>query len=97
MNFVFHPEAREELENAIVYYENCQAGLGIAFLNEVDATIERILAFPEAWTKLSVNSRRCLTNRFPYGVIYQILDKDCIRIIAVTALHQKPNYWLQRI
>jgi len=97
MNFVFHPEAQTELEQAIEYYESCQVGLGTEFLEEVYATIQRIIAFPEAWTRLSKNSRRCLTNRFPYGVIYQILDEDCIRIVAVMELHKKPSYWQNRI
>ncbi len=97
MNFLFHPEAQAEFAQAAEYYESCQPGLGLDFLEEVYAAIQRILAFPEAWTKLSANSRRCLINRFPYGVIYQILNEDCIRVIAVMQLNQKPNYWQQRL
>jgi plasmid stabilization system protein ParE len=96
MNYIFHPEARIELEHAIDYYEDCQEELGSEFLEEVYSTVQRILTFPEAWTMLSSNSRRCLTNRFPYGIIYQILDDNCIRIIAVMQLNQKPDYWRER-
>jgi hypothetical protein len=80
----------------MAYYEDCRIGLGLEFLEEVYVSIQRILAFPEAWTMLSANSRRCLTNRFPYGVVYQILDADTIRIIAIMELHQKPGYWQSR-
>jgi hypothetical protein len=97
MNLIFHPDAIKELEQATTYYENCQDGLGAEFLDEVYSTIQRILAFPNAWTMLSVNSRRCLTNRFPHGLIYQILDNNCIRIISVMQLNQKPDYWRQRV
>lgn len=96
MNYIFHPDAKKEFVQAIDYYEDCQAGRGIEFLEEVYSTIQRILSFPEAWTPLSVNSRRCLTTRFPYGIIYQILDKNTIRIIAVMQLNQKPDYWQER-
>lgn len=58
MNFVFHAEAQAELEEAAAYYESCQLGLGAAFVDEVYATIQRILAFPESGTKLSPGSRR---------------------------------------
>jgi len=37
---------------------------------------------PYAWTLLSTNTRKCLTNHFPYGVIYQITDEE-IFVIAV--------------
>ena len=32
--------------------------------------VEQILQFPNAWAPLSKRSRRCRTNRFPYGLIY---------------------------
>ena len=97
MNFIFHPDAKEEFKQAIAYYEDCQAGLGSEFLEEVYSTIQRILKFPNAWSMLSVNSRRCLTNRFPYGIIYQIINDTCIRIISIMQLNKKPDYWRKRI
>jgi hypothetical protein len=89
MNFIFHPEA-------IAYYEDCQEGLGTEFLEEAYSTIQRILTYPEAWTMLSAKSGRCLANRFPYGIIYQILNEDCIRIISAMQLNRKPDYWHKR-
>lgn len=95
MTYSFHPEARTDLNQAVDYYENCQSGLGSEFLDEVEAAIERILQFPEAWSKLSHRTRRCLTNRFPYGIIYQIQENH-IRIIAVAHSHRHPKYWVDR-
>ena len=69
MNFVFHTSAREELNRAVDYYEECEAGLGYDFLEEVYATIKRIQAYPEAWTHFSSRTRRCLTHRFPFSVV----------------------------
>ena len=76
MKYSFHPSAKIELQKAINYYEGCQPGLGLEFAREVYSTIQRIIHFPEAWSKLSKNTRRCLTNRFPYGVIYQITEDE---------------------
>jgi len=95
MKFYFHKEADEELDRAVEYYEQFQQGLGLEFAEEVYATIQRIIRYPEAWSKISRNARRCLMNRFPYGIIYQV-KLNAIRIIAVTHLQQRPGYWKER-
>ena len=96
MKFYFHPDAKEELDGAVAYCEQCQPGLGLEFAEEVYATIARIIQYPNAWSTLSKNSRRCWVNRFPYGVIYQIKSRT-LRIIAVAHLHRRPGYWKGRI
>jgi len=96
MKYSFHPSAKIELEETINYYEECLPGLGGKFAKEVYSTIHRIIQYPELWSKLSKNTRRCLMNRFPYGVIYQILDKEVL-IIALMHLKREPRYWKNRI
>ncbi len=76
MTFEFHPEARIEFIEAIVYYERCRKGLGVRLSREVYATINRVTRGPNAWPKISENTRRCLTRRFPYGVIYEVRQND---------------------
>ena len=95
MKYSFHEEAEKELNDAIDYYNECQNGLGFEFVEEVHSSIQNILLFPSAWAPLSPNTRRCLTNRFPYGVIYQI-TADEIFIIAVMQLNRDPGYWKNR-
>ena len=96
MRFYFYPEAEDEFDKAVEYYEECQSGLGLEFAEEVYTTIARIIQYPEAWSAISQNTRRCLVNRFPYGVIYQI-KSNMLRIIAVANLHRRPNYWKDRV
>jgi len=96
MSFSFHPEAERELDEAVAYYEQSQSGLGIEFAEEVYATILRIIQYPNAWTKLSSNTRRCLMNRFPYGVVCQA-KSDTVRVIAVANLNRRPGYWSGRL
>ncbi len=95
MNYTFHPEAKAELNEAVDYYNGCQPGLGSEFAGDVFVAIQNILAYPEAWTPLSKNARRCLVRRFPYGVIYQIAG-GAILIVAVMQLNRKPGYWKGR-
>lgn len=96
MNFYFHEDAETEFDRAIAYYEDSRSGLGLEFAQEVYAAITRIIQFPDAWSPMSKNTRRCLVNRFPFGIIYQ-LKSDCVRIIAVADLRRRPNYWKDRV
>lgn len=89
--------ARVELRGAVRYYNTQRPGLGAEFKSEVRAAIQRIKRLPRAWQAIDGEDlRRCQTNRFPYGVIYQIRDKE-ILIIAVAHLHREPGYWLDRL
>lgn len=95
MTYYFHPLAEQELDKAVRYYEDCCPGLGLEFAEEIYATISRIIAYPKAWTKLSKHTRRCLVNRFPFGIIFQVKSSE-LRVIAVANLNQKPGYWKRR-
>ena len=95
MKYSFHPSAKKELNEAIDYYDECQEKLGAQFAKEVYKSIQVILQFPQAWSPLSKNTRRCLINRFPYGIIYQVIKNE-IFIIAIMQLSKKPNYWDDR-
>jgi plasmid stabilization system protein ParE len=98
MNIRFLEPAAAELYEAIVYYNIQRNGLGLEFAKEVEDTIERIKQNPEAWTTISTSkqARRCLTNRFPYGIIYQI-RKNTILIVAVMHLKRRPQSWQSRL
>jgi plasmid stabilization system protein ParE len=95
MRFHFHPQADEEFNEAVKYYEDRQPGLGLEFTEEVYAAIARISQYPDAWSPLSKNTRRCLVNRFPYGIVFQV-KAGMLRIIAVANLHRRPGYWKDR-
>ncbi len=96
MKLKYHPRARIELNKEADYYEKRQSGLGWDFLEEIQLTIRRILEFPNAWHPLSANTRRCLTNRFPFGIVYQV-KADEIRIIAIAHLKRRLGYWQDRL
>ena len=92
---LFHPEAEVELQAAAGYYEQKAAGLGEAFLEEVEKAISRILNSPETWPVLSGPVRRCLLKRFPYGVLYRCESRR-VFILAIMHLRRKPGYWRGR-
>ena len=98
MNIEYLEPAAVELYEAIGFYNIQRQGLGLEFAKEVEDTIERIKQNPEAWTTISTSkqARRCLTNRFPYGIIYQIRE-NTILIVAVMHLSRRPQTWQSRL
>lgn len=95
MTFEFHPEARSEFFDAIAHYESSSKGVGLRFSKEVYATINRAIASPNSWPSITDNTRRCLTHRFPYSVVYEVRQHD-ILIIAVAHFRREPFYWSDR-
>jgi len=95
MTYSFHPEAEAELVEAFDYYESCQPGLGEDFSYQLFAAIKNIIAFPNAWPIVDDPVRRCLVNRFPFGVLYDI-EGNGIFVLAVMHLHRHPDYWKDR-
>lgn len=96
MTFSFHPEADTEFHEAVDYYEACEPGLGYDFSLEVFSTVQNIVNSAAAWPVLDEDVRRCLVNRFPYGVLYSIEETE-IFILAVMHLRRDPDYWRKRL
>ena len=96
MTYRFLSPAQSDLAQAMDYYERASPGLGLEFLTEVERTVQRIVLNPEAWMKVSANSRRCRTRRFPYGVFYLIHDAEVV-IAGVMDLRRHPDSWRTRI
>jgi hypothetical protein len=96
MKIEFLLPAKIELTASIAYYNEQSEGLGYEFAAEVNRTLERIVQYPDAWVSLSKRTRRCRTNRFPYGLIYQIRE-DRLLIVAVMHLNRNPETWKSRL
>lgn len=85
-----------ELQETINYYNLQKSGLGFEFALEINKTVRMISECPEAWQKISINARKCRCHRFPYNLIYTLLNNKII-IIAVMNTKRDPDYWLKRI
>lgn len=93
---IYDPLAKFEIKEAAAYYESCQEGLGRAFLETIEGDVQKLAANPLHYRKIGRHFRRCLVNRFPYGIIYRV-DGDIIFIAAVMHLKREPDYWKQRL
>ena len=81
--YQFLPKAEEEMNEAAQFYEGRSEGLGEDFLDEVQHTIESILAFPESGPVVSENFRRRILRRFPFGLLYAILRERGVRLTPI--------------
>ena len=93
---IFLPQARQELREAVAYYDTQQSGLGDRFLARVHDAIADIEAMPEAYSPLDGVYRKYGVRPFPYAVIYRV-DGDAIVIVAVMHQKRKPGYWHDRL
>lgn len=95
MRVIFTRYAKQELEDAIRFYELEYSGLGKRFKEEVKSAALRIAKYPQAWSTERGDVRKCLLHRFPYKLLYSI-EEDHILVIAVAHQHRKPDYWIGR-
>ena len=91
----FHADANAEMTEAAQYYEQRAFGLGLSFLDAVEAAVEKVLQEPEAYGLVGAEIRRKLVDRFPYSLLYAI-DGERIRIVAVAHHKRRPGYWRSR-
>ena len=96
----FEDEAGQELEDAVLWYEDQKADLGLRFLEAVERTLDRIGQFPAAGAPVprlpaEIPARRAPVAGFPYHVVYLELPGS-IRVLAVAHDSRRPGYWHSR-
>ncbi len=94
-------EASAELEDAVRWYEQRHAGLGLAFLAAVDVAVRSILRWPRAGVSIDrlapgLEVRRVPVPRFPLYLSYLVSD-DEIHVLAIAHDRRRPAYWSGRV
>ncbi len=86
MNYeiIFESRATRELFEEWIWYEERQAGLGDKFENEVYKRIEQIKQNPERYPSRKKAFRESKIKRFPFLIIYKILEEE--KIIFITSI-----------
>jgi plasmid stabilization system protein ParE len=87
--------AQKELDDAVLYYEMEQPGLGNRFKDEVRQSIARIQMYPTSWPIERGEVRKFFVHKFPYKVLYSLQEKKIV-ILAIAHQHRKPGYWIDR-
>ena len=93
-----HPEAKEELADAAVWYERRRAGLGQEFRSAVRSAARIVGENPNAWSVSEYESsvRVFTLRRFPFLLPYTVEAKSVV-ILAVAHAKRRPGYWRSRL
>ena len=95
MRVLFTRYAKQELEDAVRFYELEVPGLGAKFKDEVRKAALRIVEYPQAWSVERGDVRKYLLHRFPYKLLFS-METDHLLVIAVAHQHRLPHYWVDR-
>jgi len=95
MKAIFLPVAKQEFDQAIEFYEEQLTGLGVLFRYEILEAIDFICLYPEGHQFITKHTRKCPIRKFPYLILYGIIDNTII-ISAVAHQHRNPHFYINR-
>ena len=93
--------ARIELRAAARRYEQERVGLGERFALVIDKAIRDAVADSLRWPLMpsvpeELGVRHRLVEAFPYAVVYRIVAKEIVEVVAVMHGRRSPDYWQDR-
>ena len=97
---VIRPEVEQDVAEAAAWYEARQLGLGAKFVEEVIAVWDALAENPLLRCRRhpTKHIRWRYPDRFPYRVIYEVLDaEETVVVAAVLHAARHDRHWLRRI
>lgn len=96
MRIEYHPAIEVELAEIRDYYNERFLNLGADFINEVERQVLRIAAMPSRWMIVRGDTRRALMKRFPYAILFRVVDDTVIRVTVIKHERRHPSYGISR-
>jgi len=96
----FRPEVEQDMAEAAAWYEARQAGLGAEFVEEIIRVWDALAETPLLHCRRhpTRNIRWRYPDRFPYRVIYEVLDAEqTVVVAAVLHAARHDRHWQRRI
>jgi plasmid stabilization system protein ParE len=87
--------AEEDLRDAKSYYESKRTGLGEELVEEVEITLNNIVANPKQFPIVKKDIRKGLVNRFPFA-IYFVFKNYIINVLSIFHASRNPTVWKKR-
>jgi toxin ParE1/3/4 len=78
MRLRYSETAKDDLRIAFQWYEAQRRGLGLEFLDCIEAAIETIQQMPKLYAEHHAHFRRALVRRFPFSIFYTIEEKEIV-------------------
>jgi toxin ParE1/3/4 len=83
-NVLILAEAEHDLDDAFIWYELNQIGLGKRFFESVDESVQFLSENPFMFAEIYNGLRRSLIKKFPYGIYYKIiLETKELQIVGI--------------
>lgn len=95
LHLSIQPEAADEANEAFLWYESHQPGLGAEFYRELARCIEFLLEHPMLARIVYRNVRKRRLDRFPYSLIYRIAGNE-LSVISIFHGSRNPKAWKKR-
>ena len=92
---IIKPYAERDLEEAYVWYNEKQEGLGNRFLEQVERSLQFVEINPQQYQFRYKEVRMTKVNRFPFCLHYTI-EEDAIFVHAVLSTSRNPEIWRTR-
>ena len=94
---VFAPPVKQDIQEAVYWYNSKQKGLGKRFLNELKNHINIIKENPQSFAVRYDNIRCLPIKEFPFMIHYTVdIDNKTIYIYAVFHTSRNPDIWKNR-
>lgn len=92
---VVRPDAVNDLQEAINWYESKRPGLGQLFKQVVWKSVRQIIESPLAYPIVQRSIRRAKVRRFPFGIYYEIEGSQVV-VLAVYHFKRSSRGWKDR-
>jgi toxin ParE1/3/4 len=93
---IVHPAAAAEAVDAHEYYAAANPRAAERFAELLDEALSNIAERAETYPRIAGELRRCLLPKYPYGVLYEIVDDETVFVLVIMHLKRKPGYWKGR-
>jgi plasmid stabilization system protein ParE len=97
---VIRPEVEADVAEAAAWYDFQREGLGAEFVGEVLLVLDALAVNPllNSRRHSGKNIRWRYAERFPYRVIYEVIEEEnSVVIAAVLHAAQHDRHWLRRV
>jgi plasmid stabilization system protein ParE len=93
---ILWPEAQQEYDDAVDWYESQRSGRGVLFLERIHDTLDQISANPEWYPIVQDDIRRAVVRRYPFIILFRIRPRRIV-IVAVFHTSRDPGVWQRRV
>jgi len=98
VNLIYDPGANEDYYEGIEFYLNRDPGVAVRFVEEIEATEDRILKDPESYAFMAPELRSLRVPGFPYSIVYRYSPIEPeVFVVAVWHMSRHPRYFRNRL